>query len=59
MGTVTGQKSEVLELAEKIIAMLSEHTSSMVKASTALRIADAIILAEWEREVGAQSDQAI
>ena len=48
MGTVTGKmsKSDVLELAEKVIQVCREHTSSDVVARGAIQIADTVIASE-------------
>jgi hypothetical protein len=53
-------KSEVFELAQEIVTVVSKHTSSMVKASAALRIAETIVLAEWEQATDSKlSEEAL
>ena len=47
MKTVTGQKSEVLELAEKIVELCREYTSSDLIATAATEIAGKVIVSEW------------
>jgi hypothetical protein len=40
---VTGQKSDVLELAARIVDVCREHTSSVIFLRAAIQIADTVI----------------
>jgi hypothetical protein len=52
MEAVTGSalKSDVLQLAAKLVEICREHTTSVVTAMVAVQIAEKTISAEWEVE---------
>jgi hypothetical protein len=58
MKAVTGQafESEVIKLAEELIAVCNKHTSSIGQARAALQIADAAIAARQFAEEPALSE---
>ena len=59
METVTEQKSEVLELAVRVIDLCRQHTSSRVVATTATSVAATAISAEWPPEAASDGVSAV